>query len=81
MILILTDTILDLCFFSDASVPSAMKSTMCCYGKGAIPKPGDGVSINVSTGFCHEPDHLQLEIGNTSVNETISNAVSNIQLC
>ena len=48
---------------------------MCCYGKGTIPKPGDGVSINVSSGFCHEPDHVQLEIGTKNDNNTLSKAV------
>ena len=33
---------------------------MCCYDKVTLPEQGEGVSINVSTGFCHEPDHVQL---------------------
>jgi hypothetical protein len=46
--------------FSDANVPDALSSTMCCYDKVTLPEQGEGVSINVSTGFCHEPDHVQL---------------------
>jgi hypothetical protein len=44
----------------DANVPDALSSTMCCYDKVTLPEQGEGVSINVSTGFCHEPDHVQL---------------------
>ena len=50
-------------FISDANVPSALSSTMCCYDKVTLPEQGEGVSINVSTGFCHEPDHVQLALG------------------
>ena len=30
--------------FSDANVPDALSSTMCCYDKVTLPEQGEGVS-------------------------------------
>lgn len=51
---------------SDAGVPVAVSSTDCCYTEMTEPLPGQGFPINVSTGFCHEPDHVQLHLKNIS---------------
>ena len=42
---------------------------MCCYDKVTLPEQGEGVSINVSTGFCHEPDHVQLNNKNLTAGQ------------
>lgn len=50
----------------DAGVPVAVSATDCCYTQMTEPLPGQGFPINVSTGFCHEPDHVQLHLKNMS---------------
>ena len=43
-------------------MPTAGSSTPCCYKEVNEPPPGQGFPLNVSAGFCHEPDHVQLHL-------------------
>ena len=53
---------------SDANVPMSGSSTSCCYKKMNEPAPGQGFPIKVSSGFCHEPDHVQIHLQNQQEN-------------
>ena len=52
---------------SDDNVPTVVTEsvipTPCCYTLMSDPPPGHGYPINVTSGFCHEPDHVQLHLG------------------
>jgi hypothetical protein len=55
---------IDTFIVADANVPmGAGSTTPCCYTQMNEPLPGQGFPINVSSGFCHEPDHVQLHLG------------------
>ena len=44
-------------------VTESVIPTPCCYTLMSDPPPGHGYPINVTSGFCHEPDHVQLHLG------------------
>ena len=45
--------------------------TPCCYTLTRAPLPGQGFPLNVSKGFCHEPDHVTLHREGTGSNPTL----------
>ena len=41
--------------------------TPCCYKLSLEPLPGHGFPLKVAAGFCHEPDHVQLHLNESSI--------------
>ena len=59
---------------SDANVPPMVTEdllpTPCCYKLSLEPLPGHGFPLKVAAGFCHEPDHVQLHLNESSAIDT-----------
>ena len=45
----------------------AVMPTPCCYTLTRAPLPGQGFPLNVSKGFCHEPDHVTFHREGTGI--------------
>ena len=56
---------------TDANVPPMVTEevipTPCCYKLSLEPLPGHGFPLKVAAGFCHEPDHVQLHLNESSI--------------
>lgn len=61
----------------DETVPTVVTATdmpsQCCYSAMADPLPGQGYPIHVSSGFCHEPDHVQFHLRRRGMSKNYNN--------